>query len=378
VEDGHIPELRLRDLAERLRKPVHNDRLPVNGGIDLTYRCNLNCVHCYCNLPANDATAIKDELMTEEIFRILDEIAAAGTLFLLMTGGEPLLRRDFKDIYLYAKKKGFLINLFTNGTMITPAMADFLAEWPPYNLEITMYGFTRDTYERVTRTPGSFERCLTGLRLLRERNIEAYVKIVILTLNQHEFTHVYHFAQELGIANLFRYDYQIYPRLDGGREPLQYRISPEDGAAIDDAEPTLRETLIEYCWYREGKEVPGNLYVCGGGIRTYHIDPYGSLKICVISEPAYDLRRGSFQEGWYQAIPQARAGVLPADHPCRGCAIRAICNQCPARARLEQGDKAGLTLYAHRVAYERARLSGMRAPKERLEGPIDLPHLQSI
>ncbi len=375
MDDVHIPELRLRDLSERLGGPKYTNRLPVNGGIDLTYRCNLNCVHCYCNLPANDATALASELTTEEIFRILDETAAAGTLFLLMTGGEPLLRRDFKDIYLYAKKKGFLINLFTNGTLITPAMADFLAEWPPYNLEITLYGFTRATYEQVTRVPGSYDRCLTGLRLLRERGIEAYVKTIVLTLNQHEFVDVYRFAEELGIVNLFRYDYQIHPRLDGGRGPLQYRISPEEGTAIDNAHPALRDSLVEYCRYREGKTVPDDLYVCGGGLGSYHIDPYGRLKICVISEPAYDLRHGSFEEGWAQAIPQARAGALPCEAPCHGCELRIICNQCPARARLEQGDKASAVPYVHRVAYERARLSGMSAPSDRLADPIDLMHL---
>ena len=106
-------------------------RVPVNGSYELTFRCNLNCVMCYNNLPGNDRQAQARELTLPEIKRIFDQLAEAGCLWLQLTGGEALMRPDFKDIYLYAKAKGFLIRLFTNGTMLTPELADFLAAQPP-------------------------------------------------------------------------------------------------------------------------------------------------------------------------------------------------------------------------------------------------------
>jgi MoaA/NifB/PqqE/SkfB family radical SAM enzyme len=125
--------------SERLNKKVIAKRIPIKGSFELTLRCNLRCLHCYCNLPLNDQDAIEKELTCEEVFSIFNQIAEAGCLWLLLTGGDPLLRKDFLEIYTYAKKKGFLISLFTNGTLITPRIADHLAEWLPYIVEVTLY-----------------------------------------------------------------------------------------------------------------------------------------------------------------------------------------------------------------------------------------------
>src|SRR6185503_239215 len=103
------------------------------------------------------------ELTLDEHRRILDQMAAAGCLWLLYTGGEILARRDFLDIYTHAKRNGFLITLFTNGTMITEKVADYLAEWRPFSVEITVYGRTRATYERLTGVPGSYDKCMRGI-----------------------------------------------------------------------------------------------------------------------------------------------------------------------------------------------------------------------
>src|SRR5687767_12441046 len=141
-------------------KEVSSMRIPVNGTIEISNRCPLECVHCYNNLPMNDAGARKRELTTEEHYRVLDELAEMGCLWLLFTGGEIFARHDFLDIYRYAKRKGFLITLFTNGTLITEKVADALAEMPPFVIEITLYGRTKATYESLTGIPGSFEKCI--------------------------------------------------------------------------------------------------------------------------------------------------------------------------------------------------------------------------
>ena len=168
----------------------------MNGTIEVTHRCPLECAHCYNNLPVGDADARRRELSTDELRRIIDEIAEAGGLWLLFTGGEIFARQDFLEIYTHAKQRGLLITLFTNGTQITTAIADYLVEWPPFSIEITLYGRTRETYERLTRVPGSFDRCMRGIRLLKERGLPLKLKTVAVTINRHEISDMQRFAEE--------------------------------------------------------------------------------------------------------------------------------------------------------------------------------------
>ena len=139
-----MEQIRYSDFSGRIHKESTATRTPLTGSIEVTRRCPLRCVHCYNNLPVNDR-ARSSELTYEEHCRILDEIAEVGCLWLLYTGGEIFLRTDFLDIYTYAKKKGLLLTLFTNGVLINERVADYLAEWPPFIIEITLYGHTKET-----------------------------------------------------------------------------------------------------------------------------------------------------------------------------------------------------------------------------------------
>ncbi|MGH9316407.1 MAG: radical SAM/SPASM domain-containing protein, partial [Thermoanaerobaculia bacterium] len=281
---------------------VAGGRVPVNGAIEITRRCPLDCEHCYNNLPMADPEARRRELSYEEHCRLLDEIADAGCFWLLFTGGEIFARRDFLDIYTYAKKKGFLITLFTNGTIITPKIADYLAEWPPFAIEITLYGRTQETYERLTCVPGSYDRCLRGINLLLERGLPLALKTVAVTINKHEVWEMKRFAEEdLGVE--FKFDAMINPRIDCSQSPLAVRLKPEEIVDLDLQDPGR---VAE--WKRFGAQFVGpvhtpeksdEVYHCGGGINTFAIDPYGQMSICVLSHfDMFDLRGGSFREGW--------------------------------------------------------------------------------
>ena len=136
--------------------------------IEVTRRCPLECLHCYNNLPVGDMEAKSRELSKEEHFRILDELVEMGCFWILYTGGEIFARKDFLEIYTFAKQKGFIITLFTNGILINEKIADYLREYPPFAIEITLYGRTKETYEALTQLPGSYDRCMRGIRLLVE------------------------------------------------------------------------------------------------------------------------------------------------------------------------------------------------------------------
>jgi radical SAM protein with 4Fe4S-binding SPASM domain len=335
-----IPDLKYNDFSARLRKRIGNQRMPLSGSLELNYRCNLRCQHCYV---AHGHTGLpgKQELTTAEIARILGEASDAGCLWLLLTGGEPLMRKDFKEIYLEAKRRGLLITLFTNGTMLTPEMADFLAEYRPFNLEITLYGFTQETYEKVTGIPGSHRRCYQGIELLMERQIILGLKTVVMTLNLHEFDQMKAYAESLGVA--FRHDGMINSGFDFGSQvscrPLSLRVPVQELIQLEACAPDFHIYWQKVLRSRQEIEQESTLYHCGAGLSSFHIDPYGELSLCLMSRlHTYSLRQGSFRQGWDEFLYQQRFQPALAERPCASCSLQPVCTQCPAWSEVEHGN----------------------------------------
>jgi radical SAM protein with 4Fe4S-binding SPASM domain len=357
--DSCIPEIPVQDYAQRLVKNEGERRTPFSGTLDLTFRCNNRCVHCYVNKPVEDHEEKKKELTRAEICRILDHLADEGCLWLLMTGGEPFVREDFRDIYRYAKRKGFITTLFTNGTLITPSLAKFLQELPPHSIEITLYGITQNTYEGITRLPGSYKRCMNGINLLLERNLPLKLKTIVIKPNKQEFASIKAFVENLGLE--FRFDAMINERLDGREKVAKLRIPPREVVKLDLTDPRRRPEYVRL--YKEAPEArpdPEALFSCGAGINSFHIDPYGRLLVCNMArEPGYDLRRGSFQEGWHHFLPQIRAQKWRKKHKCKDCDLIPICDQCPGWSQLEHGDQEIPVEYLCQVAHLRAKALGI-------------------
>jgi radical SAM protein with 4Fe4S-binding SPASM domain len=354
VECLHIPQISYGAFCRRLGAETHGRRMPWLGSIELTARCNLRCVHCYINCAATDPAAEKRELTTGELQELIDQIESEQSLSILLTGGEPLIREDFLEIYTYVKKKGLLVTLFTNGTMITPEIADYLTEWPPRSVEITLYGATRQTYEAVTRIPGSHSRCLQGIRLLLERRIPIALKTVLLTVNRHELQAMRAYADGLGVS--FRYDWNLNARLDGGKSPVEFRVSPEDVVSIERGDVERMHDLKQFTdRFRRSPLQPENLYFCGAGMTSFHVDPYGGLSVCLMSRvPSYDLREGTFRQGWLEFIPQVLSQKRRFPSPCQSCDLVFLCGQCPGWGRLESGDPERPVEYLCRLAHLRA------------------------
>src|SRR5262245_8742915 len=344
--------------SEAFQNRWARQRVPLNGTIEVTRRCPLTCLHCYNNLPVADASARERELDYEEHRRLLDELAEAGCLWLLYTGGEIFARRDFLDIYTYAKSKGFLITLFTNGTMITERIADHLVRWRPFAIEITLYGMTKETYERLTGIPGSFEHCMRGIRLLRDRGLPLALKTVAVSTNRHEIPAMQRFAEdEVGVP--FKFDSMINPRVDCSQSPLDVRLAPEECVALDLADPRRTDEWIEFAGVvrRMADAAPAQdtVYQCGGGVTSFAIDPYGRLSICVLSEAhKYDLRAGSFEDGWNGFLHRERVKPITRPTKCVSCALKAVCGMCPANGELENGDPEAPVDWLCQTAHLRA------------------------
>lgn len=357
---------RYADFSLKLHQQVLAQRVPINGTIEVTRRCPLTCAHCYNNLPMGDRQALSEELSYDEHCRLLDEITDAGCLWLLYTGGEIFARKDFLDMYTYAKRKGLLITLFTNGTLITPRIADYLAEWRPFAIEITLYGHTQETYERLTGIPGSYARCLRGIHLLQERGLPLKLKTVAVGLNKHEIWDMKRFAEdELGVE--FKFDAMINPRIDCSQSPLAVRLTPEEIVALDLYDPRRAEEWKQFASRFGGAvHAPGEnaeVYHCGGGLNAFAIDPSGKMSICVLSHvETYDLRQGHFRAGWDHFLRQVRQKKITRVTKCTQCAIKAVCGMCPANGELENGDPESPVEFLCHVAHLRAQLLGFPAP----------------
>jgi radical SAM protein with 4Fe4S-binding SPASM domain len=354
------------DFSYAFHQRVRRLRIPIEGTIEVTRRCPLECAHCYNNLPMDDSQAKRGELTYAEHCRILDEIVEAGCVWLLYTGGEIFARRDFLDIYTYAKQKGLLITLFTNGTLITAKIADYLAQYRPFSIEITLYGRTKETYERLTGVPGSYEKCMRGIELLRERGLPLKLKTVAVTINKHEVWEMKRFAEEeLGVG--FKFDAMINPRIDCSRSPLAVRLTPEEVVEFDIKDPKRIEEWNSFCSQFNGPvhsaETSDQVYHCGGGVGSFAIDPMGKMSICVLSHfDTYDLRKGSFREGWEEFLFKVRHKKITRVTKCTACHIKAMCGMCPANGELENGDPESPVDFLCQVAHLRAGVLGIAIP----------------
>jgi len=310
-----------------------------------------------------DREARLNELTYDEHCRIFDEITEAGCLWLLFTGGEIFARKDFLDIYTYAKKKGLLITLFTNGILITPEVADYLSEWRPFSVEISLYGRTKETYEQVTGVKGSYEKCMRGIRLLIEWKLPLKLKTMVITINKNEIWDTKRFVEEeLGLE--FRFDGMINPCIDCSQDPMAVRLSPQEVVELDMKDPKRMAEWKRFCERFNGPvHLCGHvdeLYHCGGGVDSFAVDPYGRLNMCVLSNgDAYNLRRGSFREGWENYIFNLRRKKVTRQTKCMDCEIKGMCGMCPANGTLENKDPEDPVDFLCQVAHLRAKALGL-------------------
>lgn len=298
---AEIPTVTEQAYGQKLLEKLDGRSFPFNGQWELTCRCNFKCVMCYTD-PFNTPERIRQELRTEEIIRILDELREAGCVALTLTGGEPFARKDFLDIYTAAKKKGLLLTIFTNGTLITPKVADHLAAYPPQMIEISFHGLTPTSFDDVTQVSGSFERCLEGIRLLLECKLPVTLKSLGMTLNRDEILKIKALVESFGDVQ-YKFGSGLRPRLDGSTDVAQYQLPVDDIRAIEQADSEFRAERARQDCVREDALRQGEAR-CGGGTYKFHIDAHGMLQLCSNNRrQSYDLRHGSFREGFYEALP---------------------------------------------------------------------------
>ena len=335
-------------------------RVPLDGSIELTHRCNLRCVHCFLGDQDSIRTHRHEELTTEELEGLIDELVEAGTLNLTLSGGDPMVRKDFAEIYVYAVKRGLLVTVFCDGVLITDRIIEVFDAFPPRMVEISLYGATRETYERVTQVRRSFERCRQGIDRLHRAGHRFKLKTVLMEANRHELEAMRAVAGSLGVD--FYFDTALFPCLphrdNAGRanharagaprsvevapprldRPLALRLDAEEAAAAHLSEDSAAEELAALYVRTRAYEPTEYLYNCGAGLTTFHVDPYGQLQACTISTNVdYNVRDGGFLPGWNGPLAALRELKASPDLHCRSCDKQALCSGCPAMFFAETG-----------------------------------------
>lgn len=339
--------------------------------IELTERCNNNCIHCSINLPERDSRAIERELPTGEWKGVLDQAANLGVLSVRFTGGEPLLRQDFEDLYLYARRLGLRVRVFTNGQLITPRLADLFSRIPPLEkIEITVYGMSPGTYEAVTRVRGSFSEFRRGVDLLRERQVPFAVKGALMPQNRQDLREFEEWTKTIpGMDSPPSYAmfFELRARRDSDKKNRRIetlRMSPEEGLAILTRDPgKYLDGMRQFCSKFLGS-TGDRLFPCDAG-RSVCIDAYGLVQPCLsLRDPrlCYNIRQGSLRDALTRWFPGLRD--MKAENPdylmrCARCFLRGLCEQCPAKSWSEQGTLDTPVEYLCQVAHVQARYLGL-------------------
>lgn len=365
MSDGHVEHAALPDLG--LWEHVKSHRVPFSFDLEVTARCNNDCRHCCINVPAGSREARDRELTLGEIERLADEAVGLGALWCLVTGGEPLLRDDFADIYLALKRRGLLVSVFTNACLVRDEHVELFRRYPPRELEVTVYGATEETYEAVTRAPGSYAAFRRGLQRLLDGGLKVRLKAVALTGNAHEFSEIAAFCRAR-TCDYFRFDPVLHLRYDGdltkNEQIRAERLEPRDVIALELADEERAsawrlgcQTLITEPQARS--EAPP-LLRCAAGVMSFAVSSEGVFRLCSsLWDPTctYDLRSGSLTKAWQDFVPRVRerrATSRSFQESCSVCRLVNLCSWCPAHAYLETGNLEAHVSYFCEIARQRA------------------------
>ncbi len=335
-------------------KETNIPRLPLEGEIDLTCRCNLRCRHCWLRIPANDPSG-KKELSFDEIGRIIAEARAMGCRSWSISGGEPMLRPDFAGIFDMITSSSLPYSLNTNGTLITPSIARLLKRKGAKM--VALYGATKEVHDQITRTPGSFEATMQGFTYLREAKTGFTVQLIPMRGNYHQYEAMIELARSLSPVYRMGAPWLYFSACGSAarnREISRQRLDPVSVIDLDPPNTMDDDEKITTALSPSGED--DRLFAaCIDECRTFHIDPYGGMTFCpFVRDPAlrYNLRKGSFSEAWDDFIPSITDKVRYDSEyreNCGSCNKSTDCRWCPAYAYLEHGRYSAKVSYLCRL-----------------------------
>ncbi len=341
-------------LVRELQKKAAACRQPLHGAFELTARCNLFCRMCYISNAPGDPRQIEQELSATSWLEIARQAKAKGTLFLLLTGGEIFLRPDFFEIYTPLTRMGFVLSLFTNGTLISEDIAAKLAEAPPHRMEITLYGASAATYESITGIAGSFDRCCMGIESLLKRGVKFALKTTLTRQNIGELDDMKQLAAAWKLP--FFGGWQLSRRRDGCSSAVEEcRLPLSESIDLESTDP-----LAAGNWRNAAELLHNNIqnrksFYCQAGKTAFIVDSSGGMNVCSdLPEPGVKPLETGFAKAW-AAVQNYVESAPPLSTECCNCEALAYCGICPAWSLAENGTMTSPVPYICDIAFERKK-----------------------
>src|ERR1700683_3530512 len=354
-----------------IRRTVQR-HLPWSVHVDLTYRCNERCIHCYLDHEDHG------EMKTDEIKNVLEQLAQTGTLFLTFSGGEIFLRADLFELLEFARSLHFDISLKTNALLIDSERARKLRDLRVRKIQISIYSAEPEVHDAITKVRGSLERTLAAIRFLQAEGLQVKIACPLMKQNLMAYRNVQALAAELGVPYVL--DMTITPKMDGDMSLLQLRNPAQDLLPILQ-DPTLNPPSSWQDGAQEAQLTTGSAtssgiesqayedIPCRAGHNRCYISPYGEGSPCgQIPLATGNLRQQRFDEIWFKSpemerVRAVRESQLPV---CSKCSIRQYCERCPGLAQMEGGDLLGAYERACDLAELKAGLAGVQNPTSAL------------
>lgn len=325
-------------------------KIPLSGTFELTPRCNLSCRMCYVRLSPSEMKDLGEELSSEQWLSIGEEARKKGMLFLLITGGEPLIREDFRYIFSKLSKMGLLISINSNGTLIDEEMIDFFKENPPYRINISLYGGRAETYERLCGNGSSFEKTIKAINGLKNAGLEVKLNGSLTPYNQEDIKLMLDIAKKAECY--IQMGSYMFPPVR--RNKAYYgkgdRFTPSEAARCSVVVDRLRlgdkefacraEKIIKgiegYNSCEDCQRFDGDKVKCRAGRASFWINWRGMMSPCgMLVEPIENILKEDFDKAWDKIVESTEAIRLPKE--CVSCSVKEVCRPCAAMCYCETG-----------------------------------------
>lgn len=330
--------------------------LPIAGNFELTSRCNFNCPMCYVHMTPEQLKASgKQELTARQWLDIAREARDLGMVFALLTGGEPMVRKDFFEIYDGMREMGLLISINSNGSMLQGEILERFLQAPPFRFNISLYGGSNETYRKMCGIP-AYDQVKENIRRLRDAGVEVSLNVSVTPYNRQDLALIYADAVELDV-NVRASSYMYPPvRVNGEQYGSGSRLTAEDAAACSVEWDLLRFTREEFATRAESMEKLVSLEKegcpveigegvgCRAGSTSFWITWDGKMLPCgMMTKPVvYPLECG-FTAAWEELREKTSEIRLPSK--CVSCSHKDVCSVCAAVALTETGRFDGVPEY---------------------------------
>lgn len=337
-------------------------QVPISVTLELLPLCNMNCDMCYIRLSHKEMESKGRLLEINQWIEIAKQLKDNGVLFVLITGGEPLLYPHFKELYITLKQMGMIITLNTNGTLIDETWAKFFTEYPPRRINITLYGTNDSTYENLCHYPNGYTKVMQALNLLKEKNLPVKLNASAVKKNIKELDDIYTISNHLEMP-LHTDTYMIPNLLNHSLSvQVQARLSPEDAAIAELAilqkemsKESFQEYIVQVIESLQQETEHPQTITCMAGNCSFAIDWHGNMHPCLtLSETSISVLEHNIQECW--SIISKKSKELEMNKKCTTCNLRPICKTCVASAYLETGSYNGIPDYLCRFSKKIAEL----------------------